>query len=46
VAADDEGKAFLIAEVLAADRYSDTCIVRLVGKEFKPLALNTKRPSR
>src|SRR5439155_12589641 len=32
---------FGVSEVLAANRYSDTCIVRIEGKEFKPLALNT-----
>jgi hypothetical protein len=41
VAADEDGKVFPITEVLAANRYSDACIVRLGGKDFKPLALNT-----
>jgi len=41
VAVDDSGKVFGVSEVLAANRYSDTCIVRIEGKEFKPLALNT-----
>jgi hypothetical protein len=41
VAVDDSGKVFGVSEVLAANRYSDTCIVRIEGKTFKPLSLNT-----
>jgi hypothetical protein len=41
VAVDENGKVFGVAEVLAANRYSDTCILRIEGEGFKPLALNT-----
>jgi len=41
VAVDDSGKVHGVTEVLAANRYSDTCIVKVDGKDFKPLALNT-----
>ena len=41
VAADEEGKVFPVKEILAANRYSDSCIVRLEGNGFKPLPLNT-----
>jgi trypsin-like peptidase len=41
VAVDDFGNVHGVTEVLAANRYSDTCIVKIEGKDFKPLALNT-----
>jgi Trypsin-like peptidase domain len=41
VAVDEEGTVFPVAEVLAANRESDACIVRVAGDGFKPLALNT-----
>jgi len=41
VAADTTGKVFPVIEVLAANRYSDSCILRIAGEGFKPLALNT-----
>ena len=42
VAVDEEGTVFPVAEVLAADRESDACIVRVAGGNFKPLPLNTR----
>jgi hypothetical protein len=42
VAVDDRGKVFPVAEVLAADRESDACIVRVAGAGFTPLALNAE----
>jgi len=41
VAADENGKLWGVSEVLAANRYSDACIVRVMGSHFKPLPLNT-----
>ena len=41
VAADEDGKVFPVTEVLAANRYSDACIVHVAGGNFKPLPLNT-----
>src|SRR5437879_4192123 len=41
VAADESGKVYPIKEVIAANRYSNVCIVRVEGQDFKPLALNT-----
>jgi hypothetical protein len=41
VAVDEEGTVFPVAEVLAANRESDACIVRVAGGSFKPLPLNT-----
>ncbi|HWH69412.1 MAG TPA: serine protease, partial [Candidatus Sulfotelmatobacter sp.] len=41
IAADEVGKVFAITEVLAANRYSDAAIIRVVGEQFKPLPLNT-----
>lgn len=41
VAVDDSGTVHGVTEVLAANRYSDTCIVKIEGQGFKPLALNT-----
>ena len=41
IAVDENGKVCGVKEVLAANRYSDTCIVRIDGKGFKPLPLNT-----
>jgi hypothetical protein len=41
VAVDEKGTVFPVAEVLAADRESDVCIVRVAGGDFKPLPLNT-----
>ena len=40
VAMDDGGKVFPVAEVLAANRESDACIVRVAGDRFRPRALN------
>ena len=41
VAADENGKVFPVTEVLAANRYSDACIVRVAGDGFTPLPLTT-----
>jgi hypothetical protein len=41
VAADENGTVLPVAEVLAANRNSDACIVRVTGKDFRPLPLNT-----
>jgi hypothetical protein len=41
VAVDDGGKIHGVVEILAANRYSDTCIARIEGEGFKPLPLNT-----
>jgi len=41
VALDDAGKVLPVVEVLAANRESDACIVRIAGHGFTPLALNT-----
>jgi hypothetical protein len=41
VAVTESGAVFPVAEVLAANRESDACIVRVVGEGFTPLALNT-----
>jgi hypothetical protein len=42
VAVDEKGTVFPVAEVLAADRESDACIVQVAGGDFKPLPLNTQ----
>ncbi len=41
VAADEDGKVFPVTEILAANRYSDTCIIRVTGEGLTPLPLNT-----
>jgi hypothetical protein len=41
VAADEDGKVFPVKEILAANRYSDACIIRITGTGLKPLSLNT-----
>ena len=41
VVADEDGKVFPVTEILAANRYSDACIVHVAGGNFKPLPLNT-----
>jgi len=41
VAADEEGTVFPVTEVLAANKYSDVCILRVSGTLFAPLALST-----
>ncbi len=41
VAVDEQDTVFAVAEVLAAHRESDACIVRVVGERFTPLPLNT-----
>ena len=41
VAVDEAGKVLPVVEVLAANRESDACIVRIAGNGFTPLALNT-----
>jgi hypothetical protein len=41
VAADDSDRVYPVLEVLAANRYGDTCIIRIEGSGFKPLPLST-----
>lgn len=41
VAANEAGNAFPASEILAANRYSDVCILKINGAGFTPLALNT-----
>jgi Trypsin-like peptidase domain len=41
VAADEDGKLFPVTEVLAANRYSDACIIHVTGDGLTPLPLNT-----
>jgi hypothetical protein len=41
VAADEDGKVFPVKEILAANRYSDACILRVEGTNFRALPLNT-----
>jgi hypothetical protein len=41
VAADDTGTVLPVTEILAANRYSDACIIRVTGEGLKPLPLNT-----
>lgn len=41
VAVDEEDKLFPVTEILAANRYSDACIVRVAGDGLHPLPLNT-----
>jgi hypothetical protein len=41
VAANEEGKVFPVTEVLAANKYSDVCILRVSGAAFVPLPLST-----
>jgi hypothetical protein len=41
VAIDEEGAVLPVTEVLAGNRESDACIVRVGGKGFRPLPLNT-----
>jgi len=41
VAADEDGNVMAVTEILAANKYSDACIVRVAGENFKPLPLNT-----
>jgi hypothetical protein len=41
VAADEDSRVFPVVEILAANRYSDACIVRVTGDGLKPLPLNT-----
>lgn len=41
IVADDNGKVFPVTEILAANRYSDACIIRVQGTGFVPLPLNT-----
>ena len=41
IAADEAGAVFPVTEILAANRYSDACILRVSGGTFKPLPLNT-----
>lgn len=40
-AADATGTVFPVTEILAANRYSDACIIRVTGEGLKPLPLNT-----
>jgi S1-C subfamily serine protease len=41
VAADENGNVLAVTEVLAANQYSDACILKVEGKDFRPLPLNT-----
>ncbi len=41
IAADDSGNLFPVMEILAANRDSDTCILRVMGGGFVPLPLST-----
>jgi hypothetical protein len=41
IAANETGAVFAVTEVLAANRYSDVCLVRIAGHDFKPLPLTT-----
>ena len=41
LAADEGGQVLAVTEVLAANRYSDACIVRVAARDLKPLPLNT-----
>jgi hypothetical protein len=41
VAADDEGHLYPVTEILAANRFTDACILRVAAQGLKPLALNT-----
>lgn len=41
VAVDEKNKVMPVTEILAANRYSDACIVRVAGTGFQPLPLNT-----
>ncbi len=41
LAADETGKVFPVTEILAANRYSDACIVRIAADGLAPLPLNT-----
>lgn len=41
IAVNEEGAVLPVTEVLAANRYSDACIVRVAGQGFTPLPLNT-----
>jgi hypothetical protein len=41
IVADDSGKIFPVSEILAANRDSDACILRIQGSGFAPLPLNT-----
>ena len=41
VAADEDGQVFPVTEVLAANRYSDVCLLRVAGAARSPLPLST-----
>ncbi len=41
VAADEDGHVFPVIEILAADRRTDACILRVAAKDLKPLPLQT-----
>ncbi len=41
VAADDGGQVLPVTEVLAASRYADACILRVAGRDLRPLPLKT-----
>lgn len=41
IAALENGKVLPVREILAANRYSDSAIVRVAGEGYKPLPLNT-----
>jgi hypothetical protein len=41
VAANETGRVFAVTEVLAANRYSDACILRIAGADFTALPLST-----
>ena len=42
VVADADGKAYAVTEILAANKDSDTCLLRVAGLTAKPLALSMK----
>ncbi len=41
VAADETGEVLPVKEVLAGSRYADACILRVEGRDLRPLPLNT-----
>ena len=41
VAADEDGRLFPVTEILASDRRTDTCILRIPANDLKPLPLQT-----
>jgi hypothetical protein len=41
VAADEAGEVHPVTEILAANKYSDACVVKVEARNLKPLPLNT-----